>query len=68
MAQKGKNAPAMQEPKETQFQSLDWEDPPEEEMTDISTPIFLLGESHGQKSLVGYSPWSHKESNTAKAT
>ena len=22
-----------------------------------STPIFLPGESHGQKSLVGYSPW-----------
>ena len=22
------------------------------------TPIFLLGKSHGQRSLVGYSPWS----------
>ena len=21
------------------------------------TPVFLLGESHGQRSLVGYSPW-----------
>ena len=21
------------------------------------TPIFLLGDFHGQKSLVGYSPW-----------
>ena len=25
------------------------------------TPAFLLGESHGQRSLVGYSPWGHKE-------
>ena len=24
------------------------------------TPVFLLGKSHGQRSLVGYSPWSHK--------
>ena len=22
-----------------------------------STPVFLPGESHGQRSLVGYSPW-----------
>ena len=27
-------------------------------------PVFLLGKSHGQRSLVGYSPWSHKESWT----
>ena len=25
------------------------------------TPVFLPGESHGQKSLAGYSPWSHTE-------
>ena len=25
------------------------------------TPVFLPGESHGQRSLVGYSPWSHKK-------
>ena len=24
--------------------------------------LFLPGESHGQRSLVGYSPWGHKES------
>ena len=24
------------------------------------TPIFLPGKSHGRRSLVGYSPWSHK--------
>ena len=28
------------------------------------TPVFLPGESHGQRSLVGYNPWSHKESDT----
>ena len=25
------------------------------------TPVFLHGESHGQRSLMGYSPWSQKE-------
>ena len=25
------------------------------------TPIFLPEESHGQRSLTGYSPWGHKE-------
>ena len=29
-------------------------------------PAFLPGESHGQRSLVGYSPWDHKESNTTE--
>ena len=24
------------------------------------TPLFLSGESHGQRSLAGYSPWGHK--------
>ena len=24
-------------------------------------PVFLPGESHGQKSLVGYSPWGRQE-------
>ena len=24
------------------------------------TPVFLLGESHGKRSLAGYSPWGHK--------
>jgi len=28
------------------------------------TPVFLFGESHGQRSLAGYSPWGHKESDT----
>ena len=28
------------------------------------TPVFLPGESHGQRGLEGYSPWGHKESDT----
>ena len=28
------------------------------------TPVFLPGESHGQRSLVGYSPWGCKELDT----
>ena len=29
------------------------------------TPVFLPGKSHGQRSLTGYSPWGHKESDMA---
>ena len=32
------------------------------------TPVFLPRESHGQRSLAGYSPLDHKESGTAEAT
>ena len=28
--------------------------------------VFLPGESHGQMSLVGYSPWGHKELDTTE--
>ena len=28
------------------------------------TPVFLPGKSYGQRSLVGYSPWGHKESDS----
>ena len=28
------------------------------------TPVFLLGESHGERSLEGYSPWGRKESDS----
>ena len=30
------------------------------------TPVFLSGESHGQRSLMGYSPWGHKLSDTTE--
>ena len=26
----------------------------------LSTPVFLPGEFHGQRSLVGYNPWGHR--------
>jgi len=29
----------------------------------LPTPVFLPGESHGQRTLVGYSPWGCKESD-----
>ena len=50
-----KNLPAMQ----TWRRSLGQEDALEEEMA--PTPVFLTGESHGPRSLVGDSPRGHKE-------
>ena len=32
------------------------------------TPVFLPGESHGQRSLTGYSPWGCKELDTTAVT
>jgi len=50
-----KNLPAMQE---AQNQSLGREDSWRREWQ--PTPVFLPGELHGKKSLVGYSPWSRR--------
>ena len=50
--------------KETQVQFLSQEDLLENGMATHS--IFLPGESHGQRSLVGYSPWGRKELDTTK--
>ena len=52
------NLPAM---KETWVWSLDWEDPLEKGMATHSS--VLPGEFHGQRSLSGYSPSGHEESN-----
>ena len=52
MAQMVKNLPVMQE---TQVPSLGWEHPPEKGWL-LLTPVFLPGEFHGQRSLVGYRP------------
>ena len=41
-----------------QVQTLGQEDPLEKKMA--TTPVFLPGKSHGQRSLVGYGPWGHK--------
>ena len=30
------------------------------------TPVFLPRETHGQRSLAGYSPWGHKELDTTQ--
>ena len=46
--------------------SLGGEDPLEEEMATHSST--LAGESHGQRSLVGYSPWGPKESDATDVT
>ena len=40
------------------FESM-YECPLEKEIA--TTPVFLPGKSHGQRSLVGYSPWHRKE-------
>ena len=62
VAQLVKNLPAMQE---TQVQSLGWGDPWRRKWQ--PTPVFLPGESQGQRSLVGYSPWDRRESDTTAA-
>ena len=58
VSQTVKSLPAM---RETWAQSLGWEDPLEKETaTRLSTPVFLPGKSHGQRSLVGYSPTAER--------
>ena len=49
---------------ETWVRSLGQEDPLEKEMASHSR--LLTGKSHGQRSLVGYSPWGRKESDTTE--
>ena len=58
VAQAVKNLPAIQE---TQVPSLRREDSLEKEMATHSN--ILPGESHGQRGLVGCSPWGRKESD-----
>ena len=58
VAQMVKGLPTMQE---TRVQSLGREDPLKKEM--VTPPVFLPGESHGRRSLIGYSPWGCKESD-----
>ena len=56
-----KNPPVMQE---TWVQSLGQEDPLEAGMVTHSS--ILAGKSHIHRSLVGYSPWGHKELDTTE--
>ena len=61
MAQKVKNLPAMPA---TPVLSLGHEDSLEKEVA--TTPVFLPGKSHGQRSLEGYSPWGRKGLDTTE--
>ena len=61
-----KNPLVMQETQETQVQSWGEEDPRRRKWQ--FTPVFFPGESHGQRSLAGYSPQDHKESDTTEET
>ena len=61
MAQTVKSLPTMQE---TRVRSLGWEDPLEKEMATHSN--ILAWRIHGQRSLVGDSLWSHKQSDMTK--
>ena len=61
VAQRIKRLPAM---RETQFSPWVGKIPWRRKRQ--PTPVFLPGESHGQRSLVGYSSWGHKESDTTE--
>ena len=61
VAQRLKHLPTMQE---TWVQSPGWKIPWRRKWQ--PTPVFFLGESHGRRSLVGYSLWCCKESDTAE--
>ena len=64
VAQGVKNPPAVQETQQIQVWSLDWEDPLEQGTAAHFN--ILTGNSHGQRSLVGYSPEDCKELDMAK--
>ena len=49
---------------EIRIQSLGQEDPLRRKWQ--PTPVFLLEKSHGQRSLIGHSPWVCKELDTAE--
>ena len=61
-----KNLPAMQETQEMWFNPwvgrIPWR------RAWQPTPVFLPGESHGQRSLAGYRPWGGKELDTTETT
>ena len=61
-----KNLPAMQKTQDTRVHSLGQEDHLEKEMATHSS--ILAWKFHGQRSLVGYSPRGHKESDTTERT
>ena len=64
MAQWVKNPPATQKTQEMWVQFLGQQDPLGEKWQ--PTPVFLPGESHGQRNLADYSPKGRKESDTTE--
>ena len=64
MAQRQRIRLPMQEMQEVQVRSLGQEDPLEKERQ--TTPVFMPGESYGQRNLVGYTPGGLKESDTTE--
>ena len=64
MAQMVKNLPAIQICRRHKFdpwvRNIPWKGKWQ------PTPVLLPGKSHGQRSLVGYSPWGYKESDTTE--
>ena len=61
-----KNPPAVQEMQETRVQS--WVGKIAWKRAWQLTLVFLPGEFHGWRNLVGYNPWGCKESDTTEAT
>ena len=61
VAQMLKSLPTM---RKTRVRSLGPEDPWRRKWQ--PTPVFLPWKSHGQRSLVGHSPWGRKESDTTE--
>ena len=60
-----KTLPAIQEAREMRVRSLARKTPWRRAWQ--PTQVFLPGETHGQRSLVGYSPQGRKESDTTEA-
>jgi len=60
VAQTVKNLPTIQETWVTCPGKIPWR------RAWLPTLVLLPGEFHGEKSLVGYSPWGHKELDTTK--
>ena len=58
----------MQETQEMWVRSLGREDPREEGVATHFSILFLPRESHGQRSLAGYSPQCHKVSDMTEVT
>ena len=59
-----KNLPANAGDTEDKGSILGWEDPWSRKWQ--STPLFLPRNFRGQRRFVGYSPWNHKEWDTAE--